>query len=142
MRGHLLLACAIVLACADAGAPGGPEVSTFPGFGEEFTLRIGESIEIPDAGIDVLFQEVAADSRCPSNALILCVWIGDAAVVIESTRGEADAVLDTLHTTLDPKAVDLGTITLTLIRVDPYPEDVGEIPAEEYRAVLVAERSP
>lgn len=142
MRCHLLLACAVVVACTDAGVPSGPQVSTFPGFGEEFTLRVGEHMEIESVGLDLHFLEVAADSRCPSNALIQCIWVGDAAVVIESKQGEADPVRDTLHTTLDPNAVDLSTITLTLVRVDPYPEDVGEIPSEEYRAVLVAERSP
>ena len=141
MRCHLLLACAVVVACTDAGAPSGPQVSTFPGFGEEFTLRIGEHMEIESVGLDLHFLEVAADSRCPSNALIRCIWVGDAAVVIESKQGEADAVPVTLHTTLAPKAVDLGVVTVALVRVDPYPTDVGEIPSGEYRAVLVAERS-
>ena len=141
MRCHLLLACAVAVACTDAGVPGGPEVSTFPGFGEEFTLRIGEHMEIESVGLALHFLEIASDSRCPSNALILCIWIGDAAVVIESTADAIDVAQDTLHTTLDPKAVTLGTVTLTLVRVDPYPDDVGDIPSEEYRAVLVAERS-
>jgi len=142
MRCHLLLACAVVFACADAGDPGAPEVSEFPGFGKEFTLRIGEHMDIESAGLDLHFLEVASDSRCPSNALILCIWIGDAGVVIESTRGEADTARDTLHTTLDPKDVDLGDVTLTLVRLDPYPTDVDPIPADDYTAVLIAERAP
>lgn len=141
MRCRLLLACTVVVACTDAGVPGGPEVSTFPGFGEEFTLRIGEHMEIDGVGIDLHFLKVASDSRCPSNALIQCFWIGDAEVVIESTVDAADTTQDTLHTTLDPKQVDLGEVTLTLIRLDPYPTDVDPIPSDEYAAVLVAERS-
>jgi hypothetical protein len=139
MRTALLVAIVLTLGCTDALDTGGREYALTAAVGEEFSLRIGERALLEDLALDVRFLEVAEDSRCPSNALILCVWIGDAAVVIETTPQFADAVHDTLHTTLEPKAVQAGTVVLRLVSVDPYPEDVGPIPVEEYRATFVTE---
>jgi hypothetical protein len=139
MRTPALGLLALAIACSD---PQGPEISgeyaVHPGLGEPFVLEVGERALIAEADLDVRFLEVSADSRCPSHALILCVWQGDAAVVVETSPQFADAEHHTLHTTLDPKAVDLGTVTLQLVQLDPYPEDVGPIPIEDYRATFVA----
>jgi hypothetical protein len=73
--------------------------------------------------------------------LILCVWEGDAAVVIEIGPLDGDAAIDTLHTTLEPQSVPLGDGRLVLQRLDPYPEDVTPIPIEEYVATFVVASS-
>jgi hypothetical protein len=58
-------------------------------------------------------------------------------VVVEITRPSVAAVTDTLHTTLEPDAIDLGPVTLTLLRLDPYPHDVTPIPQDDYVATMI-----
>lgn len=132
------LVLALLAACSSAAEPA--VFAAAPDLGEPFTLRVGEAARIDAAGLSLRFISVPSDSRCPSNALILCVWEGDAAVAIELAPLEGDAALDTLHTTLDPKTRELGMGTLRLQRLDPYPEDVAPIPAGEYVATFIIEQ--
>jgi hypothetical protein len=123
MRAANLFALVLLIGCSDGIGPQRSERATFP-------------VVIEGADLEIRFLAVSEDSRCPANALILCVWIGDGAAVIETVTGAGDVSRDTLHTTLDPKAVDRGPVRLNLVRLDPYPEDVGAIPAEEYVATF------
>lgn len=140
MRFSWLIVPALALAC---DAPAAPTVSDLaaahPDLGEPFRLRVGEHVVVDAVDLDVRFLEVASDSRCPSNALILCVWEGDAAVVVETSRIGADGRRHVLHTTLDPRSVVLGTVRLAFDALDPYPEDVTAIPPGEYAATFVVE---
>ena len=140
MRFLWIIVPALALAC---DSPVGPDVVDLavahPDLGEPFQLRVGEHAVVDAIGLDVRLLEVASDSRCPSNALILCVWEGDAAVVVETSATGTRALRHVLHTTLDPKSIVLGTARLTLQMLDPYPEDVTAIPSEEYAATFVVE---
>ena len=119
----------------------GPEYAATAALDQPFELRVGERVRVERAGLELHFVEVSEDSRCPSNALILCVWEGDAAVVVEITPFHGTARTDTLHTTLDPKEVDVGSLVLRLERLDPYPQDVTPIPVDDYVASLVLTNS-
>ncbi len=104
---------------------------------EPFSLAVGERAWVGEISLSVRFLDVANDSRCPSHALILCVWEGDAAVVIEMVSRRGDVTVDTLHTALQPKSVTVGRGILILRRLDPYPEDVTPIPIGDYVATFV-----
>jgi hypothetical protein len=136
MRFSLLVAVVLFVACSDAVDTAGREYAASPGLGEEFEIRVGEWVLIDAANLELRFLEVAEDSRCPDNPTIECVWIGDAAVVIETIFSNAEAQHDTLHTTLEPRSVDVGPLALTLLALAPYPQDVTPIPAEDYVATL------
>lgn len=140
VRAKWLLLPVLVMGCTSATEPEftGAFGAT-PGLGQPFALEVGGWARIDEVNLLVRFVELVSDSRCPSNALILCVWEGDGAVLVEIAPQGGDALLDTLHTTLDPKLVDLGVVTLELRRLDPYPWDVTPIPAEEYVATFVVE---
>jgi len=142
MRIRWILGVALVAGCFSVE---GPDLSgtyaVTPGLDEPFTLKVGERAWIDGASLYLRFLDVESDSRCPSNALILCVWEGDAGVVIEIGPLVGDAAVDTLHTTLEPKSVPVGDGMLVLQRLDPYPEDVTPIPIEEYVATFVVEIS-
>ena len=137
-----MLALAIAVGCTSAN---GPDLSgtyaVTPDLDEPFTLKVGERARVDGANLYLRFLDVESDSRCPSNALILCVWEGDAAVEIEIGPLSGAAAVDTLHTTLEPKSVPVGDGVLVLKRLDPYPEDVTPIPIEEYVATFVVEGS-
>lgn len=138
MRHTLPLLVTLAAACATTTAP---QLARTPRLEEPFQLKVGGRAEFEQEGFILRFIEVTADSRCPSNAFILCVWQGDAGVLVEIAPAQGDAVEDTLHTTLDPKSVSLGDVTLELVRLDPYPRDVEPIPVEEYRATFVVRRA-
>ena len=140
MRALWILVLAMAVGCTSAN---GPDLSgtyaVTPGLDEPFTLEVGARARVDGANLYLRFLGVESDSRCPSNALILCVWEGDAGVVIEIGPLVGDAAVDTLHTTLEPKSVPVGSGVLVLQRLDPYPEDVTPIPIEEYVATFVVE---
>lgn len=140
MRYLWLIVPVLALGCDSATRPDPSDLAVgHPDLGEPFQLHVGERAVLDAVDLDVRFLEVGSDSRCPSNALILCIWEGDAAVVVETSPIGADARHHVLHTTLDPKSVVLGTVRLTLQVLDPYPVDVTSIPSEEYVATFVVE---
>jgi hypothetical protein len=138
MRTAWLLTPALVFGCTSTVGPvGGGAFAVAAKPGEQFTLKVGQRARIDDAGLSVRFVDVVGDSRCPSNALILCVWEGDGAILVEiAPLGGGDARADTLHTTLDPKWVLMGTVLLEFLRLDPYPTDVTPIPLDTYEATF------
>jgi hypothetical protein len=111
---------------------------TEPRLGDEFQLRVGEQAALRDIGLWVAFLGVGADSRCPLK--VMCVWAGDAAVLVETAPFpdalEADSKTDTLHTHLDPKWLDLGSFELLLVRLDPYPETPSSLSPDDYVATF------
>jgi len=123
------LGVAFIMAC---GTTTGPRV------GDEFELKVGESIVLDDIGVWLAFGGVSSDSRCPSQGM--CVWAGDAAVLVEVAPFpdvlKADSKIDTLHTNLDPKMLSLGSVDLLLARLDPYPETSLSIPPDSYVATF------
>ncbi len=139
MRTLWLLALALVAGCSSAVDPDvGSRFAVMAKLGEPFTLKVGQRARIDDAGLAVRFVDVVGDSRCPSNALILCVWEGDGAILVEiAPLGGGDARSDTLHTTLDPKWVLMGTRLLEFVKLAPYPYDVTPIPIGDYRATFM-----
>jgi hypothetical protein len=139
MRTLWLLTLALVAGCTSAVGPdGGGSFSVAAKLGEQFTLKVGQRARIDPAGLSVRFVDVVADSRCPSNALIQCVWEGDGAILVEvAPLGGGGARADTLHTTLDPKWVLLGTRLVEFLELAPYPTDVTAIPVGDYRATFI-----
>lgn len=118
--------------------------ATEPNVGEEFTLRVGEYAVVTDANLFVGFVGVDGDSRCPLQ--VQCVWAGDAAVVVETAPlpdpWAAPHQSDTLHTTLEPRSVQLGSVELVLIAVTPYPETPGSIEQNQYAVTFTLRAVP
>lgn len=127
---RIMLVLGLVVGC---GTPTGPQL------GDEFQLQVGESIVLDDVGTWVAFGGVSGDTRCASQAM--CVWAGDAAVLVEVAPFPdalgADSKIDTLHTNLDPKSLSLGPAELVLVQLDPYPETPGSIRADAYVATFM-----
>ena len=86
-----------------------------PQLGDSFDLKIGESVSIKNEQLNFQFVTVPEDSRCPIGAL--CVWAGNAAVVIKIFN-----VMDTVNTFLDPKEIKYDSYKITLLKLSPYPK--------------------
>lgn len=113
--------------------PASPNVAVQ--MGSDFTLAPGESVVANPGALQLTFVGVTDDSRCPTNALIQCVWAGSARVALRVTGGsgsrdvaiETAPMRDTL--TIDRFQVQLVGVTPPKLTTDP-------IPASAYRATL------
>ncbi len=138
MRKKTLLLLSLSLGCGTTTGPDASlEFSVVADLNQSFSLSVGERAHIADADLYVSFVEVSEDSRCPSNALILCVWEGDGAVVFRAERSNSFQLTDTLHTSLDPKTVDVGSYVLDLQQLAPHPETTTPILQDDYEATFI-----
>lgn len=131
MKAKLLISALLLAGCGS---------TTGPDLGEEFELRVGERVSLSVSDVSIRFIQVTEDSRCPTQGQ--CVWAGDAEVLLEIAPLVGDAYEVTLHTFLEPKAVLLGRIELSLVRLDPYPESPGSILPHEYHSTLTTRSTP
>jgi len=106
--------------------------------GEHFELAHSATVEVADTGLEVRFQGVLEDSRCPENAR--CMWAGNARVELHvGVEGEAgeSLVLNTHGGEALPSTGCAGGLELELFGLRPYPSTEGPPPADRYVATLV-----
>jgi hypothetical protein len=120
----------ILLLLATAGCDN-PTAPSTP-LNTEFTLARGDARRIEDTSIEVRFNGVANDSRCPAD--VLCVTGGDAHVQIRVVSG-LSARDYVLHTG-DREPVTHDTFTIHLVELAPYPFSSRTIGQDDYRATL------
>jgi hypothetical protein len=122
-------------ALADAGpAPGEqaapPEVPP----GEEILLRPGEEAAVEGTGGVLSFARMISDSRCPRDTL--CVWAGEVTLLLEWTVGGAEAEALRVAGFPPVAAATESGHTVTVVQVDPYPEQGRKFDPSAYRATL------
>lgn len=105
--------------------------------GEEFTLRIGESVVVAGSDLVLRLHEVE-DSRCPINALVLCVHEGDAVAWVEAEPwlGEASRYGLHVNAALGPTFEAIGTWQVTLLEVAPAARLDPPLRPADYRVKL------
>ncbi len=136
MRTILVGLIALVLSgCEGHNEVINPGTLTFP---LSVTLRVGESIRLPQIGFIARFDSVTSDSRCPLE--VDCVWQGDGATRLSVFRDMDQAVTCTLHTTLSPRLIEVGDVVIRLKELQPYPRQPGIIPAGAYVVALEIDR--
>lgn len=138
------LLASLMLACANAKQPAEPndnepQPKVVP-TNVEFTLRRGETASAGGGMLLVTFLAVGDDSRCPAD--VVCVWAGDAELHfrLASEKSEAAAMIDTLHTTLQPQALSYLGYTVTVKGLQPYPYSSDEPGSRDYRVALMITR--
>ena len=67
----------VLLAWVASGAAGASEPKVVA-LGQRFTLKIGESAQIEGGGLQIGFENVSADSRCPKGEQ--CIREGEATI--------------------------------------------------------------
>jgi hypothetical protein len=102
-----------------------PTEQNNPKIGESFDLKIGKSVSIKDETLTFQFVNVPNDSRCPEDAV--CVWAGNAAVIIEISD-----IKDTLNTVANPSEITYGSYKITLSKLSPYPKVGVPINTSQY----------
>ncbi len=124
------LALVLVLTATNVGAQ--------KRIGEPFALGVGESVLIIDAGIQVGFDHIASESRCPNG--VLCVWEGNATARV---WGEVspDRTFFELNTNSQFRTeAPFAGFVIRLLNVAPYPEDGVVIDPDDYVTTMVVVR--
>lgn len=111
---------------------------------QAFVLAGGQQADIRGEPLRLRFADVLEDSRCPTQ--VECFWTGQARVVLAVQQGENTATAAEFNTNPAPgqtrQTAAVGPYTITLQRLDPYPQTPDDSPAlEDYRATLIVDRA-
>ena len=131
----VVLAAIQLMSCEERSLPVEGTVTSLP---VVLKLRVGESVRLPREGYALTFEKITEDSRCAIGAV--CKWQGDAGARFTVRHLTGEAKNYTLHTTLDPKSIDVGRLWLQLRAVEPYPRLDVRIDPAEYVATLALSR--
>lgn len=115
---------ALLISCQNSTTPLNPAV------GETFEIKFGESATIQSEQIQVTFEELIEDSRCPED--VVCVWAGNAKIIIQVDDQEVS-----LNTYSNPKYAELSEYNIKLISLNPYPRQDTVIEKENYSAEIL-----
>jgi hypothetical protein len=133
---YLSIILAIVLSvsgCADTSNR--IEVS----LGQEFSLSVEQSAYIEGENLEITFEEVVEDSRCPWE--VTCVWEGRVSLSVEISQNDVSANIELSQPGLtDQSVVATYSGYQFTYRVEPYPEADKTISMDEYRLLLAVGR--
>ena len=126
------------LACASSSDSGNPSAPKTVGLDQPFTLAAGASARVDAENLQVGFDRVVSDSRCPRGAQ--CVVAGEAVVRVwlsksPEARGNRDL------TTPNAAEAVYGAYRITLVTLDPYPTVDHTIRPSDYVATLLVTRA-
>jgi hypothetical protein len=103
--------------------------------GQEFSLRVGESMSIKGEKLQIRFLKVTEDSRCPKGAV--CVWEGRVSCLVEITnRGSVDTIVLTEPGSISWPPEEIYKEYKISYHVEPYPQAVTRIAENEYLLFL------
>jgi hypothetical protein len=94
--------------------------------GEQFTLPIGQTVNIVGQDLSIKFDAVTSDSRCPSGAE--CVWAGEAKcrMIIKYQETETEVIFTQTGSSISQAKFQHYIINFQL---NPYPQvgqDIGD----------------
>ena len=124
-----ILSAGLSLGCARSPT----QPSALP-LGQSFELRAGASA-ILQSGLTVTFERVKSDSRCPMDAL--CVWAGDAIVMVSLSQAAGGQLQRELHTDPTDSEASYLAYWIKLVALAPYPRSDRQIRPEDYAATLI-----
>jgi hypothetical protein len=109
----------------------------------DFVLRVGQSQILPVEGVELGFERVTADSRCPAS--VQCVIAGAAGSRLWLWKAGRDSVFIDLTvpsaTEFGPSSAKAFGFRISAIELAPYAIVPGTIPQSEYRLTLKVERA-
>ena len=132
-----LLVPFLLLACAGGPRPGGGSVQQ-AALGEDVTLAIGQRAVVDGGALEVRFDGVPEDSRCPVD--VQCITAGNAVARLRLASG-GDAQTVELNTTVGPKEATHAGYTVRLVALRPEQTSGLRVTRGEYRAVLQVTKS-
>jgi hypothetical protein len=108
--------------------------------GETFDVPIHQDAVLPAENLRLTFQEVREDSRCPRS--VECVTAGQAVYTIRFTQGSVGAAVTFVELGGGGQAEASFLDYVVSANLQPYPEQPGDIPPEDYAVRLTITRPP
>ena len=112
-----------------------------------FELHLGETTFLEPENLEVTFDAVLHDSRCPSD--VVCFWEGMATIELRiidlpDTHFVTVSIFggDPQYGTPFPSPLDTLGLRLTLLALDPYPVSIVQTPDSTFLATLSVFRHP
>lgn len=123
---------AALFACHGTAAK--PKEPVTAKLGEPVELRQGEAARIASEALEIRFEAVASDSRCPRG--VTCIWAGEASVRVEVRLGGGEATRYEVKSTKAATPVGDSGFSVRLRGLEPYPVSGRRVDARDYRASL------
>lgn len=107
--------------------------------GAEIVLAPGEIANVASANLHVRFSRVLGDSRCPTKALVQCVWAGSVVIEVEAGPMTGPQFSETrrLETVAGRDTATVGGALIRLLRASPERETTDALPVDRYRVTVV-----
>jgi hypothetical protein len=137
----LVRAVALTLLWSAGGNAEGSDEAGKVALEERFPLGVGQSTVVDGAALEIGFQAVTSDSRCPKGEL--CIWEGDATVCIwvQPAAGTKEEIV--LHTSSQgPSVTDSGNWSIHLVALNPHPITGRSILQADYVVTLQVTSAP
>lgn len=129
---YFVVFLAIVLAASSCGGFDNSQVH----LNEEFYLSMGQRAFIAGESLEVRFNEVTEDSRCPKD--VTCIWEGRVTCKVELTHAGVSNQMSLTEPGLrDEYSRERYEGYELTFHVTPYPEAGKNIPADTYRLHLI-----
>jgi hypothetical protein len=133
MKARLFLITISLGAAVGFGCGGSTTVPGELPLGQSFELQPGTSATL-QGGLEVAFDAVRSDSRCPMDAL--CVWAGEGIVAVRLSQSGSDQAERELKTAPSGSEATYGSYSITLITLQPYPRSDRAIQPNDYVATF------
>jgi hypothetical protein len=106
--------------------------------GEEFILRIGQTVSVEGEDLKITFSTVSGDSRCPADAV--CIQAGEVACLMKI---EQDGEVTDTEFAYPGLTSEYSRLTYQehnySFKVEPYPYSDKQIADKEYRLFLTVD---
>jgi hypothetical protein len=145
MLTSLALTVALSTALALPSACGSPtHLREEVALGESFWLAHGDLAILNDGPTVLRFKRVVVDSRCPTDALIICVDAGNAELefTIASEAGDETPFALNSMVSRGPAAQVVGGFRIELLEIAPPARLQPPLDTGEYRARLIVTLAP
>jgi len=106
---------------------------------QEFRIKFGQEMEIPETQLIITFASLLNDSRCPAD--VTCVWEGDAEILIKTHQAGAERAEIKLHTNQRlTQAQKYRQYVIQLVALNPSPRTDRKTQLSDYVATLLVKK--
>jgi len=134
-----LLWLSIITILISLAACGSAPAKVYADLGEEFSLSIGQTAAIRGQDLQITFEDVVEDSRCPSN--VTCIWAGRDSSIMKIVQASSQyrMVLTEPGLTDEYTTVTYREYQLSF-QLRPYPTAGQSIQRDAYRLQLIVSK--
>lgn len=111
-----------------------------PPLNTAFNIKVGQTRTIAGQGLNVTFDGVLSDSRCPID--VNCFWQGNAEVQVTLSKAGNPSSTVVLNTGVSPNTATYLNYEVELTDLNPDPVSTSTINPNDYVATLIVRTVP